>query len=80
MQMEQGGVKAGTFNTCIRIVQGEGLLALYNGVGLIKNVVNCGKILMDWSYQQGLWDSVSPLSYSISSTNPEIDTYSRIPQ
>lgn len=47
MQMEQGGVKAGTFNTCIRIVQGEGLLALYNGVGLIKNVVNCGKILMD---------------------------------
>jgi hypothetical protein len=34
--MEQGGVKAGTRKTCIRIVQGEGVLALYNGVGLIK--------------------------------------------
>ncbi|KAJ6188205.1 hypothetical protein N7519_003113 [Penicillium mononematosum] len=32
MQMEQGGVKAGTLNTCIRIVQGEGVLAFYNGL------------------------------------------------
>ncbi|CAI7613237.1 unnamed protein product [Penicillium viridicatum] len=30
--MEQGGVKAGTLNTCIRIVRGEGVLALYNGL------------------------------------------------
>lgn len=46
MQMEHGGVKAGTLNTCIRIVRGEGVLALYNGVGLMKNNVNCDKILM----------------------------------
>lgn len=44
--MEQGGVKAGTLNTCIRIVQGEGVLALYNGVRLIKHGVNCDEILI----------------------------------
>ncbi|KAJ5616669.1 hypothetical protein N7537_001783 [Penicillium hordei] len=32
MQMEQGSVKAGTLNTWIRIVRGEGVLALYNGL------------------------------------------------
>lgn len=46
MQMEQGGGKAGTLNTCIRIVQGEGVLALYNGVCLMKNNVDCDEILM----------------------------------
>lgn len=44
--MEQGGVKAGTRKTCIRIVQGEGVLALYNGVGLIKNKGNHDEILI----------------------------------
>ncbi|KZN85397.1 Mitochondrial dicarboxylate transporter [Penicillium chrysogenum] len=44
MQMEQGGVKAGTLQNCIRIVQGEGVLALYNGVGLIKNKVTYGSV------------------------------------
>lgn len=80
MQMEQGGVKAGTLNTCIRIVRGEGVLALYNGVGLMKTNVNCYNILMGWSYQQGLWDSVSPPNYSISFINPQIDTCSPIRQ
>jgi hypothetical protein len=46
MQLEQGGVKAGTLKTCIRIVQGEGVLALYNGVGLIKNKGNHDEILI----------------------------------
>jgi dicarboxylate transporter 10 len=32
MQMEPGGAKAGTFASCVRIVRGEGVLALYNGV------------------------------------------------
>ncbi|KAJ5776659.1 uncharacterized protein N7511_001670 [Penicillium nucicola] len=32
MQMEPGGVKAGTFASCARIVREEGLLALYNGL------------------------------------------------
>ncbi|KAJ6073229.1 hypothetical protein N7467_011314 [Penicillium canescens] len=32
MQMEPGGAKAGTFASCVRIVRGEGVLALYNGL------------------------------------------------
>lgn len=36
MQMGSGDVKAGTLTTCIRIVRGEGVLALYNGVGRLK--------------------------------------------
>jgi hypothetical protein len=44
--MEQGGVKAGMLSTCIRIVQGEGVLALYNGVGPIKNKVDRDEMLI----------------------------------
>lgn len=44
--MNQGGVKAGTLNTYIRIVQGEGVLALYNGVCPIKNKVDRDEILI----------------------------------
>ncbi|OQD99017.1 hypothetical protein PENVUL_c066G07562 [Penicillium vulpinum] len=40
MQMGHGGTKVGTLNTCIRIVQGEGMLALYNGLsaGFIRQL------------------------------------------
>jgi hypothetical protein len=43
MQMVPGSVKTGTLTTCLRIVRGEGVSALYHGVSQLNIYITGNK-------------------------------------
>ncbi|KAJ5773872.1 hypothetical protein N7457_008768 [Penicillium paradoxum] len=53
MQMDSSGAKTGTLTTCIRIVRGEGIIALYNG--LSAGLVNAQFLIPTYQFYSNIW-------------------------